>query len=185
LSVPAKVKRRLHSDGQKSTLAGSVETEYGWIDTSEGVETMKSVAIAVSAALILGACSNWVQYTPTPASVVETPSAAESAIFAKSPFTRAFDKIKAGDYAAAEPFLVQQLANRPEDPYALLAMGTVMEQTDRRPDALIYYRLAARYGDLSPLGETVAGDSAADANARTVKDLAVANIRRLKGPQSG
>jgi len=143
---------------------------------------MKYVTIAALIPLLAGGCAQWVTYTPeSTTAVYAPPTRAASVLLEKSAFTRGFEAIKAGNYAAAEPLMAQALREKPEDPYALLAMGTVMEQTERPTDAIAYYRLASRYGTVSPLGETVAV-SDTDAPARTVGDLALRNIQRLDLP---
>ena len=80
-------------------------------------------------------------------------------------------------YDASEGALGRMLSERPDDPYTLLALGSLMERTGRPFDASTYYRGAARFGETAPLGRETPGLDGT--NARTVSDLARTAIARL------
>lgn len=144
---------------------------------------MKPVHIAVFLLMALTGCSQWTRYQPetaTPESVAlrsVLPATAR-----RTEFLSGYDAIATRNYGAAEPLLARHLNDRPDDPYALLAMGAVMEQTNRAPDAAMYYRLAARYGTDAPLGMTNGVDDTVAGDARTISDLALYNLTRLPAP---
>jgi len=105
-----------------------------------------------------------------------------SRAFEQNAFERGYKALKSGDYASAEKLLEQHLQQEPRDPYALLALGVTMERTNRSADALAYYRLANRYGTVFPLKEMAELKTQSDSRARTVGDLALRSITRLKTP---
>ena len=136
--------------------------------------------IAGVAALLLAGCAEAFRYDPE---TVESVSGRLPPVVPASATTQAFTDgyaaLESGDYATAEAMLGRSLSQQPQDPYALLAMGAVMERTGRFFDASTYYRSAARYGTASPLGRTISIDGGVSEDARTVRDLALANIARL------
>lgn len=92
-----------------------------------------------------------------------------------------YPAVKAARYIEAEALLKRTLEAKPHDPYALLAMGVVMERTGRFYDATTYYESAAQYGGTSPVGETLSmDDTDVVEGAQTIADLARANLTRIR-----
>jgi len=138
---------------------------------------MTHATVTALTILMLTACSpQMTQYDmPTGPAPVYRPASADDRLFAAG-----FEAIRAEDYRGAEGPLEQHLAARPDDPYALLAMGAVMERTDRPGEAVTYYRRAALYGETAPLGEVLASDPATGPRPETIRDLALMNMARLR-----
>ena len=134
------------------------------------------------AVLILSGCSSELfRYDgETVDTVQDRLPSATSSYATTTEFTNGFKALETGDYVGAEAMLGRSLSAQPNDPYALLAMGAVMERTGRPFDASTFYRSAARYGEAAPLGRTLALDGNAVDSARTVRDLALVNIARLE-----
>jgi len=133
------------------------------------------MALTASVILMLSGCGSWASYTP------ETSGTAPTAVLLEpNDFMKGFEALKVGDYATADLLIARHLQEYPTDPYALLAMGTVMENAGRNVDAMTYYRSAAKYGTVSPIGETLAVEDTSNGVARTVGDLALRNIGRLR-----
>lgn len=140
---------------------------------------MRRSIFATALVLPLAGCAAWTEYAPSTKTAAATPLRGSAAMLIEpTDFVKGFEALRAGNPAAAEPFLARHLAAQPGDPYALLSMGAVMAETGRPDEAISYYRLAARYGGGAPLGPTV---NAGDADARTVAELALRNMRSLDG----
>lgn len=137
---------------------------------------MKQMIPAVCATLMLTACSQ--QFTRYDSQSGAALPAYRAAPAEGGGFETGFAAIRAGDYAAAEAPLTRHLQTDPDDPYALLALGVVMERTERVAEAIPYYRGAALHGDAAGIGETVGLDG--QAAPGTVRELALFNIARLK-----
>ncbi len=139
---------------------------------------MRRFVFTASATLLLSGCApEWTTYVPETTRDAPAPSRQGAAVLIeRTDFAKGFEAIRTGNHAAAEPFMARHLGANPDDPYALLSMGAVMAETGRPSEALSYYRLAARYGTAAALGPTV---DAGNAEARTVADLALRNMRGL------
>lgn len=61
-------------------------------------------------------------------------------------FFDGYNAIKRADYASAERFLTTALSTNPNDPYANLAMGSVLYQTGRPDKARTFYQSAIDHG---------------------------------------
>ncbi len=131
--------------------------------------------------LILGGCAA-TQYEPETVDTARdrlppiTPAMATT-----QEFVDGYKAVEAGNFAAAEPLLARSLELEPNDPYALLAMGAVMERTGRIYEATTYYNSAIRYGTVSPLGEIKSIDGSPLPEADTVSDVARVNLTRIDG----
>jgi Tfp pilus assembly protein PilF len=95
-------------------------------------------------------------------------------------FMDAYDALGRSDFVAAEPLLTRSLEQEPNDPYALLSMGAVMERTGRLYQATIYYRSAARYGAATPVEKSISIDGDDRHQAKSVRDLALLNLARIE-----
>jgi len=139
---------------------------------------MTHATVAALTILMLTACSpQLTRYDVQEADIapVYRPASGEDELFAAG-----FEAIKAKDFVGAEAPLSRHLRTRTDDPYALLAMASVMEQTDRPDDAVTYYRRAALYGETASLGEIVAFDPVSGPRPRTIRDIALMNMARLR-----
>lgn len=95
-------------------------------------------------------------------------------------FQSAYEAMKAENYPHAEALLEQALQQKPRDPYALLAMGSVMERTGRFYRAAEYYKSAARYGKRAKAGPRLSnGKEETLAENTTVADVALFNLAAL------
>ena len=94
-------------------------------------------------------------------------------------FRNAYDAIKEEDYARAEAFLDRALIEKPKDPYALLAMGSVHERTGRYYSAADFYQSAVWYGDAAAASRLRDGREYAATESLTVGDVARENLTRL------
>lgn len=94
-------------------------------------------------------------------------------------FHGAFEALKTDDLGHAEALLDEALKKEPRDPYALLAMGTVMERTGRYYSAVDYYRSAIRYGDTTAGPRLENGAEVAFDTPTSVADVARSNLARL------
>ena len=133
--------------------------------------------------LLAGCSSEWFRYGPDPVDPARDrlpPVSSSSSYATANEFIEGFEALEAGDYVEAEALLRQSLSTKPSDPYALLAMGAVMERTGRPATAVLYYRSAMRYGETAPLGRTLALDGVTAKSAKTVRELALANIAQLE-----
>ncbi len=91
-----------------------------------------------------------------------------------------YPSVEAGRYSESEALLKRTLEATPHDPYALLAMGVVMERTGRIYQASTYYQSALQYGTQAPLGATLSmDDDDPMEDAQTIADLARANLDRI------
>lgn len=94
---------------------------------------------------------------------------------------RGYDAAAAGDYVTAEPLLLNSLAEQPNNPYALLALGVVNSQTGRLGEALRYYNSAADFGtDAEVKGTVSVRNAAAGQQFNTVSDMARYNIQQIE-----
>ena len=94
-------------------------------------------------------------------------------------FIEATEAIEAGEYTRAEALLDNALAQKPRDPYALLAMGSLHERTGRFNSAEEYYRSAERYGFAAAGPRIVDGKTIPAEAGLTVSDAARENLARL------
>ncbi len=90
-------------------------------------------------------------------------------------FVEGYEALQSGDYPQAEAFLDRALRQKPRDPYALLAMGAVHEQTGRAGSAAEYYRSAERYGESA----SAAVEPDSTEQGASVAVVARANLARL------
>lgn len=88
-------------------------------------------------------------------------------------FVSAYEALDSQEYARAEALLDRALAQKPRDPYALLAMGAVHERTGRFASAVDYYRSAARYGE-----SAVAAAPPTPAEIEETQSITVASVAR-------
>ncbi len=141
-----------------------------------------NAAPAVVATVILAGCSSELfRYDPETVDTVRDRLPPLTASYVTTTESMdGFRAMEAGDYVSAEAMLGRSLSSQPNDPYALLAMGAVLERTGRPFDASTYYRSAARYGETAPLGRTLVLGGVAATGAKTVRDLALVNIARLE-----
>jgi Tfp pilus assembly protein PilF len=88
----------------------------------------------------------------------------------------ALDEIMETDYAKAEEYLVEALAENPDNPYALINMGVVYHNTDRKEQAQQMYRRAI---DLEP--DSRAGRASInDDEGRPLVEIARKNLQVLE-----
>lgn len=111
---------------------------------------------------------------------VSEPEAFNTRLETTESFMSAYEAIKIEDYARAEALLDIALAQKPKDPYALLAMGSVHERTGRFYSASDYYRSAARYGGAAAGSRLRSGESTEVEGETTVADIARDNLERLR-----
>jgi len=90
---------------------------------------------------------------------------------------QALESINNRNYLEAEKYLNQALAENPNNPYALLNLGVVFQNTNRSAQAQVMYEKVIK---LNPTD--VAGESNEKTNqGKTLTDLARANLNRLLG----
>ena len=88
----------------------------------------------------------------------------------------ALDEIMETDYAKAEEYLVEALAENPDNPYALINMGVVYHNTDRKEQAQQMYQKAI---DLEP--DSRAGRASSDDDeGRPLLEIARKNLQTLE-----
>lgn len=116
---------------------------------------------------------------PLPQAVASVPSAPAAPRPTVQPERHAegFAALRGGRVKRAESYFVQALRDAPNDPYALLAMGAIHEQTGREFDATTYYVYAEKYGTSAPLGTAQALDGI---TGSTVAQAAAAKVKQLR-----
>jgi len=136
--------------------------------------------ISMLSLILLAGCDAATQYN-SGAVVLEVtePEAFTKVSSTTDSFRNAYDAIKDEDYTRAEALLVRALTEKPKDPYALLAMGSVHERTGRYYSAADYYQSAMRYGDATAGSRLRDGQESAPSEALTVSDVARENLVRL------
>jgi general secretion pathway protein D len=88
----------------------------------------------------------------------------------------ALDEIMERDYAKAEEYLVEALAENPDNPYALINMGVVYQHTDRKERAGQMYQKAI---ELEP--DARAGRASIDDDeGRPLVEIARKNLQTLE-----
>jgi len=166
----ARINFRARRNGRNRVLKGQIYDHKAF--------PMTHATVAALTILILTACSpQFMRYDlkEADASPVYRPTGVGDQQYAAG-----FEAIRAQDYAGAEAPLMRHLGTNQDDPYALLAMGAVMEQTGRPGDAVTYYRRAALYGETAPLGEVLSFDSISGPMPRTIREAALMNMTRLR-----
>jgi Tfp pilus assembly protein PilF len=139
------------------------------------------ISLFLLAGTALSACATATQYdTGAVVLDVSEPAAFTSGQETTPEFRSAYDAMKTEDYTRAEALLDRALAQKPKDPYALLAMGSVHERTGRFYSAADYYRSAVRYGDAAAGPSLTSGKETASQASLTVGDVARGNLERLK-----
>ena len=139
------------------------------------------ISLFLLAGMSLSACAAATQYdTGAVVLDVSEPEAFTSGRETTPEFRRAYDAMKTEDYTRAEALLDRALAQKPKDPYALLAMGSVHERTGRFYSAADYYRSAVRYGDTTAGASLTSGNETASLPSLTVSDVARQNLDRLR-----
>ena len=127
---------------------------------------------AVCAAALLTACGP--VYDPKGFSRVMTPSSGSRVDTALAAMSR-------GEYGVAEQSLVAALDADPKDPYALLAMGLLYQNTNRPQKAEAMYQQILL---LNPTA-TISSGPWGDMQQRSVRDVAEDNLRALGGNGRG
>jgi Tfp pilus assembly protein PilF len=110
---------------------------------------------------------------------ISEPEAFNDRLETTTTFIEATEAIEAGDYTRAEALLDNSLAQKPRDPYALLAMGSLHERTGRFHEAAEYYRSAERYGFAAAGPRIIEGKTVPSETGLTVSDAARENLARL------
>ena len=92
---------------------------------------------------------------------------------------RGFEAIEDGQYVAAEKALTQALEANPDNPYALLNIGTVYQRTGRFNQARVMFeKVVALNPDDKP-----AKRSSFIPDSKTLKDIAEDNLKTLPAKQ--
>lgn len=138
------------------------------------------MTISMLSFILLAGCDAATQYD-TGAVVLEVtePKAFTKDSTTTESFRDAYDAIKVEEYARAEALLHRALTEKPRDPYALLAMGSVHERTGRYYSAADFYQSAVRYGDTTAGSRLRNGEESTATAALTVSDVARENLARL------
>lgn len=139
---------------------------------------MKCIIVTTFVAVALTGCADMSSYNPL--NGVQTGYDASASVDEYAGFRQGFEALKVGNYTTAEAQFQSVLAASPNDPYALLGMGVVSERTGRQVPALEYYRAASQYGEVAPLGESLAVNTDTGRPMATIRDLAVYNLSRYE-----
>ena len=86
-----------------------------------------------------------------------------------------FASLSKGNYAEAEQYLGQALAENPNNPYALLNMGVVYQNTERKPQAREMYQKLIK---LNP-PEVASRSNEKGGAGKTLVDIAKDNLEKL------
>lgn len=142
---------------------------------------MKSMFCALAGLALAAGCAEATQYdTGVVVLDVSDPEAFNSKLETSDQFLGAYEALKSEDLPRAEALLTEALEMKPRDPYALLAMGAVMERTGRYYSAADYYRSAIRYGNAAA-GPKLEGGREIPLNRQmTVADIARTNLAQLE-----
>ena len=97
-----------------------------------------------------------------------------------SEFVSAYEAIKGENYTRAEALLEAALQQKPKDPYALLAMGSVFERTGRFWTAADLYRSAEKYGREATGPQWTGNTEVKESPLITVSDVARENLAKLQ-----
>lgn len=131
---------------------------------------MFKLVIMCSTTALLSGCVNGsyggAETAPVPAAYTATEA---------GDFIEAYEAIKQVDYVTAERELKLVLDRNPNDPYANLAMGYVLQQTGRTAQARPLYDLAVRDGqDVYPNKHFVLADQ--EYGTRPVEEDSIAEL---------
>lgn len=141
---------------------------------------MRRFLIPVTALGLLAGCEAATTYDSGAVVLdISEPEAFNNRLETTTTFIEATEAIEAGEFTRAEALLDNALAQKPRDPYALLAMGSLHERTGRLYSAEQYYRSAERYGFAAAGPRIVEGKTLAAEKDLTVSDAARENLARL------
>lgn len=141
---------------------------------------MRSILSGLAGLVLLAGCEAATTYDSGAVVLdISEPEAFNSRLETTTTFIDATKAIEAGDYTRAEAMLDKALAQKPRDPYALLAMGSLHERTGRFNSAEDYYRSAERYGFAAAGPRIVDGETVPSEAGLTVSDAARENLARL------
>lgn len=142
---------------------------------------VKVLTLGLIACAALAGCAGATQYdTGAVVLDVSDPEAFNSKLETSDQFLGAYEALKADDLTEAEARLDEALKFKPKDPYALLAMGSVMERSGRYSSAADYYRSAIRYGNAAARSRLENGRDVAFDRPVTVAEIARSNLAKLE-----
>ncbi|MBT4428131.1 MAG: tetratricopeptide repeat protein [Rhodospirillaceae bacterium] len=142
--------------------------ERSWRDL---ILSLAAVA-TLAAGLLLGGC---VSSIPDVAQLFKEVTTGKQTPSDENLVNKGFDEIEAGNYAYAEIYLDSALSINPSNPFALLNMGVVYENTGREDEARAIYAMLIR----QKATNLVEASSSEENIGRTVTDIASANLAAL------